>query len=258
MSLNGSTKDTISDETAEMLATLRRSLRAAGWTQARLAEHLGVGIATVKRWLHGRGLTLGTMERLCAIVDMRIGDLMEMSREPEADDLTLAQEEALGSNSTLSSIFFMILNGWPPSEAVSSFAVPPEEVEIHVNRLERLALIDRLSGGRWRARINPRHVWRRPPLRRLFDQYLKQHFFALDYGHPDTMYSLETVKLSPIGLARLRERIETLRQDFRTIEQQDRRTAALPGEWYAVLSVARPMKQIVLINRAGIGMGSKP
>ncbi|WP_380872660.1 helix-turn-helix domain-containing protein [Sphingomonas sp. DBB INV C78] len=239
---------------------LRRSLRAAGWTQARLAETLGVGTATVKRWLHGRGLTLRTLERLCTIADLSLSDLIDAGRDPdpESDHLTLAQEEALGSDPTLSTIFFMILNGWPPAEATTSFAVPPEEVEAHVRRLERLALIDRLSGGRWRARLNPKHVWQREPLRRHFDRQLKQHFFALDYGHPDTMFSAETIKLSPTGLARLRERIETLRQDFRAIEREDRRTAALPGEWYAVLSVARPMKAIAEINRAARARARKP
>ncbi|MGH6780612.1 MAG: helix-turn-helix domain-containing protein [Sphingomonadaceae bacterium] len=249
---DSSSDDPISKETEAMLARLRRSLRAAGWTQARLAERLDVGTATVKRWLHGRGLSLRTMERICALADLSIADLIESSRDPdpESDHLTLAQEEALGTDPTLSTIFFMILNGWPPSEAVTSFAVPPEEVEMHVTRLERLALIDRLPSGRLRARLNPRHVWQRPPLRRHFDRQLKQHFFALDYGAPETMFSAETIKLSPTGLARLRERIETLRQDFRAIEEQDRRTAVLPGEWYAVLSVARPMKQIAEINRA--------
>ncbi|SNS11320.1 DNA-binding transcriptional regulator, XRE family [Sphingomonas laterariae] len=243
-----------------MLARLRRSLRAAGWTQARLAERLGVGTATVKRWLHGRGLALQTLERMCAIADLAIADLIDNSRDPDpaSDHLTLAQEEALSTDPTLSTIFFMIVNGWPPSEATTSFSVPPEEVEAIVHRLERLALIDRLSGGRWRARLNPRHVWQRPPLRRLFDRQLKQHFYSLDYGDPDTMFSAETIKLSPTGLARLRERIETLRQDFRAIEEQDRRSAVLPGEWYAVLSVARPMKQVAEINRAARARNRKP
>ena len=241
-----------------MLAALRRALRAGGWTQARLAETLGVGTATIKRWLHGRGLTLTTMERMCGIAGIGIADLIEDSRGPDAGHLTLAQEEALGRDPALSNMFFLILNGWPPSEAVESFAVPPEEAEEQVNRLERLALIDRLPSGRLRARLDPAHVWQREPLRRHFDRQLKQHFFTLDYGSPETIFGAETVKLSPVGVARLRERIQTLRLELRAIEKQDRRTAALPGEWYAVLAVARPMKPIAEINRRARSRGEQP
>nr|WP_319235900.1 helix-turn-helix transcriptional regulator [Sphingomonas sp.] len=251
MSPSGSTDDPVEKESEAMLAALRRALRAAGWTQARLAETLGVGSATVKRWLHGRGLTLRTLERIAAIAGLSLAELIEGRRpgDAEAEQLTLAQEEALGKDSILSTIFFLILNGWPPSEAVASFSVPAEEVERHVHRLERLALIDRLPSGRLRARLDPAHIWQREPLRRHFDRLLKPHFFALDYSRPETIFGAETIKLSPTGVARLREWIETWRAQLRALEREDRRTAKLPGEWYAVLAVARPMRQIVEINR---------
>lgn len=239
--------DPIPGEAGALLTALRRALRGAGWTQARLAAELEVGSATVKRWLHGRGLSFVTLSRLCALAGTSLAELADDSRVTslENDHLTLAQEEALTQDSNLSSIFFLIVKGWPLSEATEGFHIPPETVERHVTRLERLALVDRLPGGRVRARLSPAHAWQRAPMRRHFERHLKQLFASIDYGDPETIFGAETVKLSPLGVARVRERIEAFRAELRAIELEDRRTAALPGEWYAVLAVARSLKPLI-------------
>jgi transcriptional regulator with XRE-family HTH domain len=237
--------DPLSDEGAALLDALRRALRRAGWTQARLAEELGVGTATVKRWLHGRGLGFTTLARLAALADTSLAELAEDGHRRDQNQLTLAQEEALTQDAALSTVFFLIINGWPASEAVDAFHIPAETVERAIARLERLALVDRLAGGRIRARIDPRHSWQRAPMRQHFERHLKQLFFSLDYGDPDTIFGSEMVKLSPIGVARIRDRIEQLRSELRAIARDDQRSAALPGEWFAVLAVARSLKPLI-------------
>lgn len=239
--------DTVDGDAAAMLGALRRALRAAGWTQAKLAEELQVGSATIKRWLHGRGLSFNTLAQLCRLADTTLGELADSSRtaEQEKDQLTLAQEEALTQDKDLSTIFFLIVNGWPPSEATEGFHIPPDTVERHVAKLERLALVDRLPGGRVRSRISPAHAWQRVPMRRHFERHLKQLFVTIDYSDPETIFGAETIKLSPLGAARVRESIERFRAELRAIAQDDRRTAALPGEWHCVLAVARSMRPLI-------------
>lgn len=239
--------DPVTSESSAILGALRRALSGAGWTQARIAAELEVGTATVKRWLHGRGLSFQTLGRLCAMAETSLAELAESSRvaAQQQDRLTLAQEEALTRDANLSTVFFLIVNGWPPSEATEAFHIPPEAVEAHVQRLERLALIDRLPAGRLRARLSPTHAWQRTPMRRHFERHLKPLFFTMDYGDPDTIFGAETIKLSPLGVARLRERIEAFRGELRALETEDRRTSSLPGEWYAVLGVARSMKPLI-------------
>jgi transcriptional regulator with XRE-family HTH domain len=239
--------DPLDDESAALLDGLRRALRRAGWTQANLAEEIGVGTATIKRWLHGRGLGFTTLARLTALAGTSLAELAQDGRRNARDrnHLTLAQEEALTQDASLSTIFILIVNGWPPSEAVEAFHIPSDVVENAIIKLERLALIDRLSGGRIRARLDPTYSWQRAPMRQHFERNLKQLFFSLDYGDPDTIFGSEMVKLSPIGIARIRDRIEQLRGELRAISREDQRNAALPGEWFAVLAVARSLKPLI-------------
>lgn len=232
-----------------MLAVLRRHLRKGGWTALRLAEELGVGEATAKRWLAGKGLTIDRLERLAGLVGLVLGDLAREAEESTgelAHELTLAQERALSTNIFFSFLFHSILNGVPVDEIAADFEVPPRTMEAALARLERLALIDRLRSGRVRPLVDRALVFRKLPLRSLFEQHMKHAFFELDYAAPETLYTSEVIKLSPRGAAQLAELMEKHRAEVMALADRDRQ-AALPGrDWYGILCVARAMDMAAL------------
>lgn len=229
------------DSTGSAIITvLRRHLRKEGWTVLRIAEALGVGEATVKRWLAGKALTLDRLERIAGLVGLSLGDLAreaEDSGDGLAQELTLAQERALSSDIFLSFLFITILHGIPPAETAADFSVPPQAMEAALTRLERLALIDRLRSGRVRPLVDRSMLFRKLPLRALFEHHMKPHFFALDYSDPATVYNSEVVKLSRVGMAQLAELMERFRADVMALADRDRETTALGREWIGLLCV---------------------
>ena len=68
--------------------------RARGWTQEKLAEGIGVASVTVSRWETGqRGMTLVTLARLATVLEISLGDLLDVEREsPEPVRDPLEQE----------------------------------------------------------------------------------------------------------------------------------------------------------------------
>lgn len=243
---------------AGMLAVLRRHLRQAGWTSGRLAHDLAIGEATAKRWLVGKGLTLDRLERLAALVGLTIADLArEAENAPQglAPELTLAQERALSSDIFISFLFMAILGGVQPDEIMADFALPPRMMEIALLKLERLALIDRLRGQRARPLVDRALIFRKQPLRALFEQYMKHSFFELDYAALETRYATEVIKLSDVGAAQLAELIEKFRGEVQALSDRDRETALLPRTWYGVLSVMRDL-DLTSVRDAGWQVGS--
>jgi len=231
-------------EAAHLLAALRRHLRHQGWTARRLAAELSVGEATVKRWLVGKGLTLDRLERMAQLCSVSLADLVTESRLPRtglAQELTLAQEKALAASPSLSFLFITILGGFDPAEVAADFRLSANQLETGLSRLERLALIDRLPGGRARSRIDRAVIWRKRPMRALFEQRMKAQFFDIDYASESATYSSEVVKLSPTGAGALSEMVERFRHDLQQLAEQDRRDWHLPGQWYSTLCVARPL-----------------
>lgn len=227
-----------------MLMILRKRLRAEGWTALRLSQELNVGEATVKRWLAGKGLAVDKLEALAALAGLSLGDLAREAEEAPDDlahELTLAQEKALAGDIFLSFLFMALLNGIRPDEIVAELAVSPRTMEAALARLERLALIDRLRGGRVRPRVDRTLLFRKLPLRKLFETQMKSTFFELDYSDPETIYASEIIKLSRTGAAQLAELMARHRTEIQALADNDRKTTVLDRHWYGFLMVMREL-----------------
>jgi transcriptional regulator with XRE-family HTH domain len=227
-----------------MLRSLRETLRREGWTARRIAAEFRIGEATAKRWLAGKGLTLDKLEALAGLCQLSLADLAKTSERPDpslAEELTLAQERALSADIFLAFLFMTILGGNAPDEIARDFHVPPPDMDAALTRLERLALIDRLPGGRVRPLIDRAIVWRKTPMRALFEEHMKPQFLGMDFSSEDAVYASEVMKLSAQGAATLAEMIEKHRREVQALAEQDRDAAHLPRRWYGMLCALRPL-----------------
>jgi len=229
---------------AALLKALRRHLRLQGWTARRVAAELGVGEATAKRWLAGKGLTLDKLDTLAGLCSMTLAELAREAEQPRrelAQELTLAQERALSADIFLAFLFMTILGGITPDEIARDFTLRQRDIDAALLQLERLALIDHLPGGRVRPLVDRSLVWRKTPMRALFEQHMKPQFMAMDFAAQDSVYASELLKLSDQGAAMLAELIEQHRRDVQKLAQHDRDTAHLPQRWYGMLCAMRPL-----------------
>lgn len=223
---------------------LKKALKAQGWTARLVAERLNVGEATAKRWLGGKGLTVDRLEQLCALANLSLSDLAERSETQQSDlaqELTLAQERALSRDALLAFLFIIILGGTPVSEVEKDFALTPDLTEAALQQLERLALIDRFRDGRIRPRVDRAILWRKTPMRAMFEDRMKAQFLAMDFADPQSVYASEVIKLSAVGAAQLAELIEQHRREIQSLAERDRRDMRLDRQWYALLSAMRPL-----------------
>lgn len=144
-----------------------------------------------------------------------------------------------------------ILGGDSPDDVAQDFAVPQQHMEAALARLERLALIDRLPGGRVRALVDRAIAWRKTPMRALFENEMKPQFLAMDFSAEHAVYASELLRLSPVGAARLIEMIEQHRRDVQALAAADRDESHLPRRWYGMLCAARALDTSTLQARAG-------
>ena len=231
-------------DSAALLRVLREQLRHRGWTARRLAGHFTIGEATAKRWLAGKGLTIDRLDALAELCGLSLAELAREAERPPAglaQELTLAQEKALSTDIFLAFLFMTILGGNTPDEIACDFHVPPRDMDAALTRLERLALIDRLPGGRVRALIDRAVVWRKTPMRALFEAHMKPQFVAMDFAAEDAVYASEVMKLSAQGAATLAEMIDRHRREVQALAEHDRDVAHLPRRWYGMLCAARAL-----------------
>jgi DNA-binding Xre family transcriptional regulator len=235
--------DARSDE-ALLLAELKGLLRDRRIRYGDIAERLQVSQATVKRYLAGRGLTLGTLEAICGLAGVRLTELSDMAARrggAQARSLTPAQEQGLAEDLFTAFVFMLLRHGWSPQQVQAEFALDEPGLVLQLRRLEGLRLIDLFPGNRVRLLTVRDPSWvPGGPLRRVFDSAMRVHFEAMDFHDPHSAWELETVKLSPRSIARMRELIAQLAQRLRELAAEDHALPAGETEWYTLLTAARP------------------
>ncbi len=232
----------VQSRTLGLVNALRQGLKLRGWTIRKLTSEFEVSEATIKRWLAGRGLTLDRLDALAALCDLTVAELARDTERPAGyQELTLAQEKALSQDQFLSFLFMVVLGGYGWEELARDFDLPPRQMEAALIRLERLALIDRLPGGRVRPLIDRAIIWRKSPMRAQFELHMKPQFMAMDFAADDAVYASEVIKLSAQGAAMLAELIEKHRRDVQALAERDREASHLPRTWHAMLCASRPL-----------------
>ena len=229
-------------QSTALLTTLRAALRRQGLRIADVAQHCGVGDASIKRWLNGNGLTIDRLEQLAALAGLTLAELAHAAETPPdhmSRELTLAQEKALSEDELLSFVFIVTLAGEAWQDIIPDFGVPEAAVTTALARLDKLALIDRLPGGRVRPRVVRDIIWRKAPMRAQFEARMKTLFTTMDFAAPEAVYASDVYKLSDRGAAMLAELLEKHRRDFQALADEDRRTSRLARRWHAVLTAAR-------------------
>jgi len=225
-----------------LIDNLKLHLKAQGLRQRDIAEKLGVGLATVKRWLAGEGLTTKRLEDLCDLAKIELFELVDMtarSHSGKAERFTPTQERALGKDPRLFFIFFSLLNGWPPEDCERELALSHQTMQGELQRLARLGLIDILSGGRIRVLTTRMVSWRKDgPVARHFEA--RQSFVDVANAE-DALAMSDFVRLTDAAVVQIRRLTEELRREIHRIAQVDRHDTTLERTWYGVLFFARPL-----------------
>jgi len=234
-----------SGETARLLATLKRCFREHGLTYKDVARSLSISEASVKRYFAGGTVTLAQLERMCAIVRLGIGDLVELAAaaggDQRAQELSQQQEEGLARSALTSFVFYLIRHGWTATEIRDELEMDEAEITTQLIRLEKLRLIDLLPANRVKFLTAKFPNWLPGgPIRRQFDRTLKSEFAALDYHAPEVSWENETVKLSRSSEAQLHELMGDFMRAVRGVAEKDRKLPRDASAWRSVLVVAKP------------------
>lgn len=235
--LNGATDETL------LLAELKRLLKDRNIRYCDIAEQLGVSETTIKRKLTGHGLSVSVLESVCAIAGIRLIDLAELAArrsDTKAHALSIEQEQGLADAPFTAFIFLLLRYDWTPREIQQEFDLDEPGIFLHLRHLEKLRLIDLFPGNRVRL-LTVRHPQWIPggPLRGAVDDAMRRHFEAMDFHDPQSLWQLETVKLSHGSIDQLRQMMAALSQRMRELATDDRSLPAGQTAWYSMLYMAR-------------------
>jgi len=97
-------------------------LKSRGTKYRDLARALGLSEPSIKRLFSQRTFTLQRLEQVCAALEIDFYELAKLARgaAESVDEMSLAQEQALASDSKLLGVFYLVFNQWQPDDNSSS------------------------------------------------------------------------------------------------------------------------------------------
>jgi transcriptional regulator with XRE-family HTH domain len=212
------------------MVALKRALRARGLTYAKVAQHLGLSEASVKRLFHRGDPSLSRVERICELAGMQLSELVEnmAADQPLVSELTSEQERELIGNPKLLLMSYMLINRWSIEEITTRFRIAPDEARSLLRRLRDLKLIEILPFDRIKVLTARNFSWHRDgPVQRYFLEQVQRDFFDAAFDESgDVLYLLGGL----LSQASRDTIAQTIRRLVAEIDEYSRRDVLLPRQ----------------------------
>ena len=231
-------------QTAELLRTLKKCLKAKGLNYRDLAKALDLSEASIKRLFSEQTFSLSRLEEVCRFLDMTIYDLARMTRltpEDEATRLTLEQEQGLADDLPVLTYFYLLLTGRTSEKIAQEFGLTDSQQNTLLVRLSRLKLVELYPNNSGRLLTSRRIEWRRDgPIRRRYQREVQQAFFESTFAKSDESFRFLTGELSESSVVVLHRKFERLERDFEELTDLDIHVPNSKKKAYGLMIGFRP------------------
>lgn len=231
-------------QTRDLLQSLKKCLRARGYTYSDVASALRISEASVKRVFSEQTFSLQRLEEVCRFLDMSIYDLARMTRlggDEDVTQLTLEQERGLARDPLVLTYFYLLLTGRTPTRIAKEFGLDARQQEVMLVRLSKLKLVELLPKNNGRLLTSRRIDWRRDgPIRKLYERQVQQEFMASGFAASDEAFRFDTGELTAASVSVLTRKLEKLSQEFDELVELDMSAPPNRKKSYGMMVGCRP------------------
>jgi len=217
-------------ECAQIIAVLKRSLKARGTTYRDLAQAIGLSEASIKRIFAEETFSLARLEQICTALGSSIAEVSRMAAQQTTggQQLTLEQEQVLASDWHVLACFHLLLNGHQPANIGRELDLPERQLRGLLVKLDAAKLIELQPKLKARLRTPNVIAWRSDgPVRRLYEQQVKTEFLQADFAGRHELINFVSAELSEASAKILTRKAELLARDFAELAALD---AGLPAK----------------------------
>jgi transcriptional regulator with XRE-family HTH domain len=234
----------LSGETAQIMSSLKRLLKARGVTYAQLARRIGLSEPSVKRIFSSHSLTLARLQQICVALDASIQEVARLAGEPDVEageSLTWDQEAALAQDPKLFACLYLLVNGRTARELRDLLDVDERQLRKLFARLNALGLVELRPNLGARVRKAAALRWRPDgPIRRLYESQVRDEFMKSAFAGPSEALHFRSAELSEASCQVLLRKLDRLSTEFRELAELDRSLPSREKRSFAMMLAARP------------------
>jgi len=214
---------------SKIVRTLKQQLKARGITYKALAARLDLSESAVKHMFSTGNLSLKRLDELCAVLELDISDLVNITgaEEPRIEQLPAEFEREIVADIRLLLFAYCLINYWQVDEILQRYRISPEEGISLLRRLDQMKLIELQPGNRVRLLITNSFNWRKNgAIEKFFRSKVQAEFFDSDFTDDGTIGIVKNGMLSKKSQLQLAERLQGIGEVFDDASRDERKLPA--------------------------------
>jgi transcriptional regulator with XRE-family HTH domain len=227
----------------QIVAELKRALRARGITYAQVARHLELSEASVKRLFAAGDFSLERLDRICELAGLELSELLELMQQKATtvNQLTLAQEQEVVADSKLFLMTWLVLNRWQLDDIVRTYDFTHREALRYLIKLDRLRIIELQPGNRARVLVSRHFAWRPGgPVHNYIHQKLIREFMATKFEGQRDEFVFYGGVVSAAAFTQIKRALQSAVRECTEIMDRDRAVPIADRAGAAFLVALRP------------------
>jgi transcriptional regulator with XRE-family HTH domain len=224
--------------TADLVAALKKELKAAHMTYADLAVQLGVAESSAKRMLAKGDMPLSRVDAICRALKL---DFAELARrvadaQPLLAGLTQEQERAVVADKKLLLVAICVLSLWTLEQITQDYRLSEAECIRCLAQLDRIGIIELRPLNRYRLKLAKAFRWLpHGPVMQFFREDVLLDYYNGGFDGPGEglllVHGSVSRSLAPLFL----ERLQRVAQDFAQQHLADQKLPPAALEGYTLL-----------------------
>ncbi len=204
-------------QATRLVHELKNLLKSRGITYRELAKLLDLSESAIKQMFSSGNMTLSRLDRICEILSIDIGDLLQLSEasSQRLQQLSLEQEQELTADIKLLLTAYCLVNNWTFADILERYEITEVEGIRYLARLDRMRLIELLPGNRVKPLIALNFQWQsNGPIEQFFRKEVEGPFFNADFSQEGCLRLVKNGDISATARQQILERLNNIGQLF--------------------------------------------
>ncbi len=213
-------------QATRLVHQLKAQLKQQGVTYRELATELDLSESAVKQMFSSGNMTLARLDKICEILKLDLGDLVQLSDNAgrQLQSLSLEQESELISDPKLLLTAYCLVNHWTFTDILRRYELTEVEGIRYLAKLDRMKLIELLPGNRVRPLIASNFNWQPTgPIESFFRKEVQGPFFNTDFGENGCLRLVKNGDISAVARQQIVERLHSIGQLFDDTVREERK-----------------------------------
>lgn len=233
----------------QLIATLKKALKANHVTYKKLAEALDISESSVKRIFAEENFSLVRLEQICDVLDIGISDLVSMMNRdtPRISELTEEQEKVAAADIRLLGIAFLVINGWSYQNILDHYPVDAPDLVHYLVKLDQLRVIELAPNNRIKLIVSSNFSWRKNgPIQTVLQAHVQKAFMEGDIESLGGQQHFISGMLSEASSDVVKKELTRIERLVSELKRQDQHLSITERHGFSMAMVVRPWRDEIL------------